>query len=98
MFFFRIVSFADYVEELGHPYMWVQNLGGLHYPSDVSEVCVEMEYYASIVKVPLCYLRIILLCLHVVPGCACWEFSQCQPHGDHHEAAQGSSPVPLGFT
>ncbi|KAK2837335.1 hypothetical protein Q5P01_014547 [Channa striata] len=22
-----IVSFADYVEELGHPYMWVQNLG-----------------------------------------------------------------------
>lgn len=36
--FYRIVSFADYVEELGHPYMWVQNLGGLHFPSDSSEV------------------------------------------------------------
>lgn len=33
-----IVSFADYVEELGHPYMWVQSLGGLHFPSDTSEV------------------------------------------------------------
>ncbi|XP_029961349.1 THO complex subunit 5 homolog isoform X1 [Salarias fasciatus] len=32
-----IVTFADYVEELGHPYMWVQNLGGLHFPSDSSE-------------------------------------------------------------
>uniref|UniRef100_A0A669DC99 THO complex 5 n=1 Tax=Oreochromis niloticus TaxID=8128 RepID=A0A669DC99_ORENI len=27
-----IISFGDYVEELGHPYMWVQNLGGLHFP------------------------------------------------------------------
>ncbi|XP_057687945.1 THO complex subunit 5 homolog [Corythoichthys intestinalis] len=32
-----IVSFADYVEDLGHPYKWVQNLGGLHFPSDSSE-------------------------------------------------------------
>ncbi|KAG7244006.1 hypothetical protein INR49_006167 [Caranx melampygus] len=32
-----IVTFADYVEELGHPYMWVQSLGGLHFPSDASE-------------------------------------------------------------
>ncbi|CAN9513278.1 unnamed protein product [Ophioblennius macclurei] len=32
-----IVTFADYVEELGHPYMWVQHLGGLHFPSDASE-------------------------------------------------------------
>ncbi|XP_061841797.1 THO complex subunit 5 homolog [Nerophis lumbriciformis] len=32
-----IVSFADYVEELGHAYKWVQNLGGLHFPSDSSE-------------------------------------------------------------
>ncbi|KAM6965734.1 THO complex subunit 5 homolog [Aplochiton taeniatus] len=29
-----IVSFADYVEELGHPYLWVQSLGGLQFPSD----------------------------------------------------------------
>ncbi|KAM9821785.1 THO complex subunit 5 homolog [Syngnathus typhle] len=32
-----IVSFVDYVEELGHPYKWVQNLGGLHFPSDTSD-------------------------------------------------------------
>ncbi|XP_061674429.1 THO complex subunit 5 homolog [Syngnathoides biaculeatus] len=32
-----IVSFADYVDELGHPYKWVQSLGGLHFPSDSSE-------------------------------------------------------------
>lgn len=32
-----IVSFGDYVEELGHPYVWVQTLGGLHFPNDSSE-------------------------------------------------------------
>ncbi|KAM6931262.1 THO complex subunit 5 homolog [Xenentodon cancila] len=32
-----IVSFSDYVEDLGYPYMWVQNLGGLHFPSDSLE-------------------------------------------------------------
>ncbi|KAM9394109.1 THO complex subunit 5 homolog [Pholidichthys leucotaenia] len=43
-----IVSFVDYVEELGHPYMWVQNLGGLHFPSDSSEgVCVGSSLSAS---------------------------------------------------
>lgn len=35
---FSIVSFGDYVEELGHPYVWVQTLGGLHFPNDSSEV------------------------------------------------------------
>ena len=40
-FLFRIVTFADYVEDLGHPYMWVQSLGGLHFPKDALEVCVE---------------------------------------------------------
>uniref|UniRef100_A0A674MDH9 THO complex 5 n=1 Tax=Takifugu rubripes TaxID=31033 RepID=A0A674MDH9_TAKRU len=33
-----IVCFSDYVEELGHPYMWVQNLGGLQFPVGASEV------------------------------------------------------------
>uniref|UniRef100_A0AAQ5XU65 THO complex subunit 5 homolog n=1 Tax=Amphiprion ocellaris TaxID=80972 RepID=A0AAQ5XU65_AMPOC len=42
-----IISFADYLEDLGHPYMWVQNLGGLHFPSDASEVCVEINYSLS---------------------------------------------------
>ncbi|XP_077571017.1 THO complex subunit 5 homolog [Stigmatopora nigra] len=32
-----ILTFADYVDDLGHPYKWVQNLGGLHFPSDSSE-------------------------------------------------------------
>ncbi|XP_072244125.1 THO complex subunit 5 homolog [Leuresthes tenuis] len=32
-----IVSFSDYVEELGYPFMWVQNLGGLQFPSEGSE-------------------------------------------------------------
>uniref|UniRef100_A0A3P9GZJ4 THO complex 5 n=1 Tax=Oryzias latipes TaxID=8090 RepID=A0A3P9GZJ4_ORYLA len=32
-----IVSFSDYVEDLGYPYQWVQDLGGLHFPSETSE-------------------------------------------------------------
>lgn len=44
-FLCRIVTFADYVEELGHPYMWVQSLGGLHFPSDASEVRVDIELH-----------------------------------------------------
>lgn len=39
-FFSSIVCFSDYVEELGHPYMWVQNLGGLQFPVGASEVGV----------------------------------------------------------
>ncbi|XP_061117754.1 THO complex subunit 5 homolog isoform X2 [Conger conger] len=34
-----ITTFGDYVTELGHPYIWVQNLGGLLFPSDRPE-CV----------------------------------------------------------
>ncbi|XP_064825621.1 THO complex subunit 5 homolog [Oncorhynchus masou masou] len=32
-----ISSFGDYVAELGHPYLWVQSLGGLQFPSDAPE-------------------------------------------------------------
>ncbi|KAG7280909.1 hypothetical protein CRUP_009195 [Coryphaenoides rupestris] len=32
-----IVTFGDYVKALGHPYMWVQDLGGLHFPGDGPE-------------------------------------------------------------
>ncbi|XP_072565216.1 THO complex subunit 5 homolog isoform X2 [Paramormyrops kingsleyae] len=32
-----IATFGDYVSELGHPYIWVQNLGGLQFPSDRPE-------------------------------------------------------------
>uniref|UniRef100_A0A4W6G9E1 THO complex 5 n=1 Tax=Lates calcarifer TaxID=8187 RepID=A0A4W6G9E1_LATCA len=50
-----IISFADYVEELGHPYMWVQSLGGLHFPSDASEVCVEILFFSQQSTVSVCY-------------------------------------------
>ncbi|XP_030633582.1 THO complex subunit 5 homolog isoform X1 [Chanos chanos] len=29
-----ITTFADYVSDLGHPYLWVQRLGGLQFPSE----------------------------------------------------------------
>ncbi|XP_062371809.1 THO complex subunit 5 homolog [Sardina pilchardus] len=32
-----IVTFGDYVGDLGHPYLWVQSLGGLQFPSDNPE-------------------------------------------------------------
>uniref|UniRef100_A0A8C7C551 THO complex 5 n=1 Tax=Oncorhynchus kisutch TaxID=8019 RepID=A0A8C7C551_ONCKI len=38
-----ISSFGDYVAELGHPYLWVQSLGGLQFPSDAPEVCGSLS-------------------------------------------------------
>lgn len=32
-----ITTFGDYVAEQGHPYLWVQNLGGLQFPTDAPE-------------------------------------------------------------
>lgn len=32
-----ITTFGDYVAEQGHPYVWVQNLGGLQFPTDAPE-------------------------------------------------------------
>lgn len=53
-----IVSFADHVDDLGHPYMWVQNLGGLHFPSDGSEnVCVGSSLSASHMETTMKLLR-----------------------------------------
>uniref|UniRef100_A0AAQ6AAV2 THO complex 5 n=1 Tax=Amphiprion ocellaris TaxID=80972 RepID=A0AAQ6AAV2_AMPOC len=53
-----IISFADYLEDLGHPYMWVQNLGGLHFPSDASEtVCVGSSLSASHMESTMKLLR-----------------------------------------
>ncbi|KGL88603.1 THO complex subunit 5 [Charadrius vociferus] len=34
-----ILTLSDYVTELGHPYVWVQKLGGLHFPKDQPQVC-----------------------------------------------------------
>ncbi|KAG7489675.1 hypothetical protein JOB18_017890 [Solea senegalensis] len=53
-----IVCFADYLEELGHPYKWVQSLGGLHFPSDVTEaVCVGSSLSASHMESTMKLLR-----------------------------------------
>lgn len=53
-----IVSFADHVDELGDPYMWVQSLGGLHFPSDSSErVCVGSALSASHMESTMKLLR-----------------------------------------
>uniref|UniRef100_A0A672NBQ0 THO complex subunit 5 homolog n=1 Tax=Sinocyclocheilus grahami TaxID=75366 RepID=A0A672NBQ0_SINGR len=37
-----ITTFVDYVSDLGHPYVWVQKLGGLQFSSDGAQVCVLM--------------------------------------------------------
>lgn len=29
-----ILDLSDYISELGHPYLWVQIMGGLHFPTD----------------------------------------------------------------
>ncbi|XP_066459899.1 THO complex subunit 5 homolog isoform X1 [Eleutherodactylus coqui] len=29
-----ILDLGDYISELGHPYLWVQTMGGLHFPAD----------------------------------------------------------------
>uniref|UniRef100_A0A6Q2Y544 THO complex 5 n=1 Tax=Esox lucius TaxID=8010 RepID=A0A6Q2Y544_ESOLU len=38
-----ISVFGDYVAELGHPYQWVQRLGGLQFPSETPEVCDSLS-------------------------------------------------------
>ncbi|XP_043924401.1 THO complex subunit 5 homolog isoform X1 [Protopterus annectens] len=38
-----ILTFSDYIGELGHPYIWVQNLGGLHFPKDHPEPTVTAD-------------------------------------------------------
>uniref|UniRef100_A0AAY4A0L6 THO complex subunit 5 n=1 Tax=Denticeps clupeoides TaxID=299321 RepID=A0AAY4A0L6_9TELE len=35
-----IATFADYISDLGHPYRWVQRLGGLQFPCDSPESAV----------------------------------------------------------
>ncbi len=45
IFFCRITTFADYVSDLGHPYVWVQKLGGLQFSSDGAQVCVALEMF-----------------------------------------------------
>lgn len=77
--------------------MWVQSLGGLHFPNDTSEVSVEIKYYPSGAQFPCARALSCWYFLVVFPGCARRQFSECQPDGEHHEAPERTTPVPLGF-
>lgn len=95
--FSSIVCFSDYVEELGHPYMWVQNLGGLQFPVGASEVGVNPCCHpigAQIVTVT----GVMLARSCSFPECWQWQLPECQPDGENHEAAQATTAVPLSFT
>lgn len=96
-FLSSIVCFSDYVEELGHPYMWVQNLGGLQFPLGASEVGVY-PYCHPIGAQILTLTGIMLAHSCSFPGCLQWQFPECRPDGENHEAAQATTPVPLSFT
>uniref|UniRef100_A0A8C3STP1 THO complex 5 n=1 Tax=Chelydra serpentina TaxID=8475 RepID=A0A8C3STP1_CHESE len=38
-----ILTLSDYVTDLGHPYVWVQKLGGLHFPKDQPQHTVTAD-------------------------------------------------------
>ncbi|GAB1295761.1 THO complex subunit 5 homolog [Apodemus speciosus] len=42
-----ILTLRDYVIELGHPYLWVQKLGGLHFPKEQPQHTVMADHSQS---------------------------------------------------
>uniref|UniRef100_A0A8C9LSH1 THO complex 5 n=1 Tax=Piliocolobus tephrosceles TaxID=591936 RepID=A0A8C9LSH1_9PRIM len=42
-----ILTLSDYVLELGHPYLWVQKLGGLHFPKEQPQQTVIADHSLS---------------------------------------------------
>ncbi|XP_016426268.1 THO complex subunit 5 homolog [Sinocyclocheilus rhinocerous] len=42
-----ITTFADYVSDLGHPYVWVQKLGGLQFSSDFVLLDICIGFYGN---------------------------------------------------
>ncbi|XP_072271394.1 THO complex subunit 5 isoform X2 [Pyxicephalus adspersus] len=38
-----ILDLSDYISELGHPYLWVQAMGGLHFPTDHPQPAVVAD-------------------------------------------------------
>ncbi|KAF6083277.1 THO complex 5 [Phyllostomus discolor] len=42
-----ILTLRDYVLELGHPYLWVQKLGGLHFPKEHPQQTVIADHSLS---------------------------------------------------
>uniref|UniRef100_A0A9J7XVJ9 THO complex 5 n=1 Tax=Cyprinus carpio carpio TaxID=630221 RepID=A0A9J7XVJ9_CYPCA len=45
-----ITTFADYVSDLGHPYVWVQKLGGLQFSSDGAQVALSASHMEKTMK------------------------------------------------
>uniref|UniRef100_A0A8C1S110 THO complex 5 n=1 Tax=Cyprinus carpio TaxID=7962 RepID=A0A8C1S110_CYPCA len=45
-----ITTFADYVSDLGHPYVWVQKLGGLQFSSDGAQVALSASHMERTMK------------------------------------------------
>lgn len=85
------------MHELGHPYMWVQSLGGLHFPSDASEVLLS----SSTTSVEHTFFVLepyhVGICCFFFLGGVCRQFFECQPDGENHEATEETCPVPLSF-
>ncbi|XP_060699938.1 THO complex subunit 5 homolog isoform X1 [Hemiscyllium ocellatum] len=57
-----ILTFSDYIGELGHPYVWVQKLGGLHFPKDQPQkfVMADNSVSASHMETTIKLLRVRL--------------------------------------
>uniref|UniRef100_A0A4W3HHT0 THO complex 5 n=1 Tax=Callorhinchus milii TaxID=7868 RepID=A0A4W3HHT0_CALMI len=58
-----IVTFRDYIGEMGHPYIWVQKLGGLHFPKDQPQqelVTADNSVSASHMETTVKLLRVRL--------------------------------------
>ncbi|KAM4808445.1 THO complex subunit 5 isoform 2-T2 [Rhinophrynus dorsalis] len=58
-----ILSLSDYISELGHPYLWVQAMGGLNFPTEQpqSAVIADNALSASHMEKTIDLLRIRLL-------------------------------------
>uniref|UniRef100_A0A8B9SPT0 THO complex subunit 5-like protein n=1 Tax=Anas platyrhynchos TaxID=8839 RepID=A0A8B9SPT0_ANAPL len=52
-----IVTLSDYVTELGHPYVWVQKLGGLHFPKEHTRSPADNSLSASHMELTVKLLR-----------------------------------------
>uniref|UniRef100_A0A673IAL9 THO complex subunit 5 homolog n=1 Tax=Sinocyclocheilus rhinocerous TaxID=307959 RepID=A0A673IAL9_9TELE len=59
-----ITTFADYVSDLGHPYVWVQKLGGLQFSSDF--VALTMQWVCSVPEHSI--IPVSSECQHLFPA------------------------------
>ena len=58
--------------EHGHPYVWVQNLGGLQFPSDTPQVCVfGFCSPRGVVTMHICAPQLHVLVVTLLCVCVC---------------------------